>query len=191
MSRLKLALKITRILIKNRSLSAWFYQGLPEKRRLFFVISMDERNFSAETVFRTCQIVVTADGTRSFQYDPNGNMTVDRLAGSIQRRFDYTPFNKARRLVQIAGLEVHSSDFHYGPDRSRFLQRKIKNGQVGSRTHYIGSVEFEYQGLGSFVIDQIRRDGGGLVLEDIGLEDRSHLRSIVALSKPTARCMPA
>ena len=134
-----------------------------------------------------------AGGYRTFSYDANGNMILDQrqaFGGSLQtqRRFDYTPFNKLRRVTQENGMN-RSSDFHYGPDRSRFLQRKIEGGRVVSRTHYIGNVEFEYE-QESFMTAQIRRSVGGIAIEDLDISGRGklryqhkdHLGSIVALS---------
>ena len=84
--------------------------------------------------------------------------------------------------------------FHYGPNRSRFLQREVRGGgihalEVLSRTHYIGNVEIEFTGT-NLNQPRMRRDIGGVALEltepnghrNTRYQHKDHLGSIVALS---------
>ncbi|MEM1081935.1 MAG: RHS repeat-associated core domain-containing protein, partial [Pseudomonadota bacterium] len=136
-------------------------------------------------------------GDRTFQYDANGNLTTDLKNGQSERTFQYTTFNKVMQLDQQLGgaAPTRQSEFYYGPDRARFIQRNIQGGAIQSRTHYVGGVEFEYEGSTVDIQPNARRSVAGLVLQTIAsngyeqtfYQHRDHLGSLVALSTQSGR----
>jgi len=78
----------------------------------------------------------------------------------------------------------------YGPDRARFLKRKVEGDLVRGRTHYLGNVEFEFEN-DDLENPRIRRVIAGVAIEiiesDTGIgelryQHKDHLGSTVALS---------
>ena len=133
--------------------------------------------------------VATAQGERSYVYDDVGNLLREEVEGDPNRSFKYTSFNKVRRICQGQCGSGLDTDFHYGPDRSRFIKREVSGGVVQSRTHYVGGVEVVFKGS-DLSSPRIRRVVAGVAIEtieDTGLsvlryQHRDHLGSIVALS---------
>ncbi|MGB0513714.1 MAG: RHS repeat domain-containing protein, partial [Wenzhouxiangellaceae bacterium] len=133
--------------------------------------------------------VVTNTGTREFDYDYNGSVTQDRIGSVAERRFEYTAFNKLRRVCRFTCGAAAATEFHYGPDRARFLKRELDGATVQGRTHYLGSVEIEFDG-DDLDSPRIRRVIAGVAIEIIepsGIgtlryQHKDHLGSTVALS---------
>jgi RHS repeat-associated protein len=134
--------------------------------------------------------VVTDAGTRVFAYDNNGSVVQDRIGTTAQRSFEYTAFNKLRRVCRYTCGQAASTEFYYGPDRARFLKRELNGIMVQARTHYLGSVEFEFEG-NDLDAPRIRRVIAGVAIEiiesDTGIgtlryQHKDHLGSTVALS---------
>jgi len=138
--------------------------------------------------------IAESGGARTFQYSANGLLIHDEVNGVLDRSFSYTAFNKLQRVRR----DGQSSDFHYGPSRSRFLHRKSSNqeGQF-ERIHYVGSVEFVYYGANAPASDdqyaKARRAVSGVLLETLERSGESlesellyqhvdHLGSIVAFT---------
>lgn len=78
---------------------------------------------------------VTTAGNRTFTFDANGNVTIDRVNGIVDRQFDYANFDKLRRVRRGSD----AVEFHYGADRARTLKVERSNGVIvgrpGSGTH--------------------------------------------------------
>jgi len=134
--------------------------------------------------------VVTSNGTREFDYNNNGSMTRESIGTVTERSFEYTAFNKLRRVCQYECGNSVSTEFYYGPSRARFLKRKLNGAEVQDRTHYLGSVEIEFAN-GDLDTPRIRRIIAGVAIEiiesDTGIgelryQHKDHLGSIVALS---------
>jgi RHS repeat-associated protein len=133
--------------------------------------------------------VVTDAGTRVFAYDNNGSVVQDRIGTTAQRSFEYTAFNKLRRVCRYTCGQAASTEFYYGPDRARFLKRELNGIMVQARTHYLGSVEFEFEG-NDLDAPRIRRVIAGVAIEIIeatgiatlNYQHLDHLGSLVALS---------
>ncbi|WP_237067297.1 RHS repeat-associated core domain-containing protein [Microbulbifer guangxiensis] len=77
-------------------------------------------------------ICETTDGV-AYHYDASGNMISD----SSGRRLQYSTFDKPV-LIQKGG---HTTEFKYGPDRSRYLRVDTDNNGIRTETRYIGNVE--------------------------------------------------
>ena len=140
--------------------------------------------------------VNSTSGNRDFLYDKNGNLMLDRIGASVEREFAYTPFNKLRRVSTHDGALTLATAFFYGPDRARVLKRRYSENpqstSIEGRTHYIGNVEFEFEGAG-FDQRKSRRTIAGVAIEvtdpsqisNTRYQHRDHLGSIVALSTST------
>ncbi len=114
---------------------------------------------------------------RSYFYDLNGNLTSRQGSAGIEQEIRYTQFNKPETICVGACNSGSSTSFVYGASRARFIKRVEEGGQV-RRTHYVGSVEFEYLGdpngnaatpLSNVSLDVARREVAGVAL---GLVDR-------------------
>ncbi|WP_175453026.1 PQQ-binding-like beta-propeller repeat protein [Microbulbifer yueqingensis] len=74
----------------------------------------------------------TSDGV-AYHYDANGNMVSDTSGRSLE----YSTFDKPL-LIQKGG---HTTEFRYGPDRSRYLRIDTDSSGTRTETRYIGNVE--------------------------------------------------
>jgi len=118
-------------------------------------------------------------------------VTQDRLGTAVTREFQYTTFNKLKGICQGECFDSDSpkTEFYYGPDRVRFLKRKVEGDLVRGRTQYLGNVEFEFEN-DDLENPRIRRVIAGVAVEIIEHGDISnlhyqhldHLGSILALS---------
>lgn len=77
---------------------------------------------------------VTTAGSATYQYDTNGNMIADTFDGG--RSISYTTFDMAELITK----GTHSTQFKYGPDRSRYYRKDTSSGQT-TETWYIGNIE--------------------------------------------------
>lgn len=79
----------------------------------------------------------TDNGRVQYHYDANGNLTRDSANGSVGgRALVYTTFDKPVRIYRGG----HTTQFAYGPDRSRYLRTDVK-GSTSKVTRYLGNVE--------------------------------------------------
>ena len=136
--------------------------------------------------------ITQSDDDRKFHYDDNGNLIYDVVDGRADRELVYTAFNK---LKQVRRAQA-TSDFHYGPDRSRYLHRKLDGDTILERIHYVGGVEFVYEGNDlpgtgqNTQFTSARRSIAGVALEtlrrhsidELRYQHVDHLGSIVAFS---------
>jgi len=82
---------------------------------------------------------VTTAGGLSYIYDANGNNTssIDSNNASIvDRTLEYTSYDMVKKITK----GTNSSEFLYGPDRSRWQRKDSKNG-TPTTTTYMGNVE--------------------------------------------------
>ncbi|MBB3059200.1 FG-GAP-like repeat-containing protein, partial [Microbulbifer rhizosphaerae] len=77
-------------------------------------------------------VCATSDGV-TYSYDANGNMTSD----SSGRTLVYTTFDKPETITKGG----HTTEFRYGPDRSRYLRIDTDSSNNTTETRYIGNVE--------------------------------------------------
>ncbi|WMS87510.1 RHS repeat domain-containing protein [Pleionea litopenaei] len=88
-------------------------------------------------------------GTRTYEYDLNGNLENDKLNGAQLRHIDYNAFNKPTLITVSGGHKLSPLDqnttgasttaFFYGADQMRFKQVKTTSGEVET-TLYVGKV---------------------------------------------------
>ncbi len=81
-------------------------------------------------------VTSTSDG-RTYQYDNNGNITVERLNGTVSRTLNYTSFDKPYEIVK----GNHTTQFAYGAGRSRYWREDTDANGVITTTLYLGGVE--------------------------------------------------
>jgi hypothetical protein len=82
---------------------------------------------------------VTSACGNSYAYDANGRMT-SRAGSSIT----WTSFDKPKQINSGA----QSTEFRYGPDRSRYLQEQATSGTPDAVIHYAGTL-FEFEDTAS------------------------------------------
>ena len=95
-------------------------------------------------------------GTRSYQYDNNGNLITDQLDGSTLRTIDYNAFNKPTLITVNGGRKLSPTDsantgsstteFFYGANQMRYKQVKNANGEQET-TLYIGKAYEEVRSI--------------------------------------------
>lgn len=91
-------------------------------------------------------ITATTDGSKTYQYDKNGNMVSDKISGTTDRSFQYTTYDM---VSLINKSNVGSTAFRYGPDRARWERVDTKNN-IDTTTRYLGNIErieTEYTGV--------------------------------------------
>ncbi len=134
-----------------------------------------------------------AAGWQKLRYDNVGNMIAhEEVGGAILRAIEYSAFNKVRQINTPS--ETATTSFGYDAQRSRIVKWHTVAGST-VRTHYIGSVEFEYEAIdaGNSAYTEARRRVAGVAietLENYGTSVNSRLRftltdhqgSIVALT---------
>lgn len=128
---------------------------------------------------------VSSAGDRSFTYDRNGNLIEDQFNGVPDRTLSYSSFDKLRKVDREG---VGQTEFAYGPDRKRVVQRKSIDG-ITIRTHYVGAVEFDYLD-DDLMPNEVRRSTAGVALvttdafgdRTVRYQHRDHLGSIVMIS---------
>ncbi|MES1944210.1 hypothetical protein PC39_08844 [Salinisphaera sp. PC39] len=128
---------------------------------------------------------VTGNRGATYSYDANGNMTQGN-----SRSLTWTSFNKPATITKGQAY----SEFHYGPDRSRYLhiRDREEDGQLETTTiHYVGGLyERHQQGTGFTDKHYIRVDGQAVATKvyrsnatnDTHYLHRDHLGSIVAMT---------
>ncbi|MES1945527.1 hypothetical protein PC39_15469 [Salinisphaera sp. PC39] len=128
---------------------------------------------------------ITGNRGATYSYDANGNMTQGN-----SRSLTWTSFNKPATITKGQAY----SEFHYGPDRSRYLhiRDREEDGQLETTTiHYVGSLyERHQQGTGFTDKHYIRVDGQAVATKvyrsnatnDTHYLHRDHLGSIVAMT---------
>jgi RHS repeat-associated protein len=99
-------------------------------------------------------------GTRSYQYDNNGNLITDQLDGSTLRTIDYNAFNKPTLITVNGGRKLSPTDsantgsstteFFYGANQMRYKQVKNANGEQET-TLYIGKAYEEVRSINKTV----------------------------------------
>ena len=80
----------------------------------------------------------TGTVNKTFQYDANGNMAQDAVSGNASRTLSYNAVNKPTQITKGSA----TSDFKYGPNRSRFYKKVTGNGNT-IETYYLGSGSYE------------------------------------------------
>ncbi|MEM1081667.1 MAG: RHS repeat-associated core domain-containing protein, partial [Pseudomonadota bacterium] len=83
---------------------------------------------------------------RSYVYDDNGNLTARTHNGITELEIEYTVFNKAASICNgLCNSGVAQTHYGYGPGRARAIKWDQTDATM-VRTHYVGAVEFEYNG---------------------------------------------
>ena len=111
---------------------------------------------------------LTAAGGHTYRYDANGN----RLTGA-GRTLSYTAFNKVKRIVK----GTTTTDFEYGPGRSRYKRTDVVRTGTGTSTTvtlYLGNVEKVIAPDGSYTWKRYLAGGTVLVAQD---HDVMHTRT--------------
>ena len=132
-------------------------------------------------------------GSAHFAYDDNGNVIQEHETGqdaNPTRSFAYTPFNKAASIKQ----GTHTTEFEYGPDRSRTRRVDTVNTGAGTSvttTLYFGGAEKVIAPDGSytwkryvadgFLIEQTYNSHDTLTKEDTRHLLKDHLGSIALI----------
>ena len=136
---------------------------------------------------------LTQAGSAHFVYDANGNVIQEHETGQAAnptRSFAYTPFNKAASIKQ----GTHTTEFEYGPDRSRTRRVDTVNTGAGTSvttTLYFGGAEKVIAPDGSytwkryvadgFLIEQTYNSHDTLTKEDTRHLLKDHLGSIALI----------
>ncbi|WP_406828404.1 RHS repeat-associated core domain-containing protein [Microbulbifer sp. ARAS458-1] len=79
-----------------------------------------------------CATVDDMGEATQYNYDANGNM----ISGG-GRSLHYSTFDKLLRIEK----DGHTTEFQYGPDRSRYLRVDIDSSNKRTETRYLGNVE--------------------------------------------------
>ncbi|WP_158681600.1 RHS repeat-associated core domain-containing protein [Microbulbifer pacificus] len=79
-----------------------------------------------------CATVDDMGEATQYSYDANGNM----ISGG-GRSLHYSTFDKPLRIEK----DGHTTEFQYGPDRSRYLRVDIDSSNKRTETRYLGNVE--------------------------------------------------
>ncbi len=136
---------------------------------------------------------LTQADSAHFVYDANGNVIQEHETGQAAnptRSFAYTPFNKAASIKQ----GTHTTEFEYGPDRSRTRRVDTVNTGAGTSvttTLYFGGAEKVIAPDGSytwkryvadgFLIEQTYNSHDTLTKEDTRHLLKDHLGSIALI----------
>lgn len=141
-------------------------------------------------------------GTRTYEYDNNGNLTIDRINGAILRNIEYNAFNKPVLISVSGGRKLNPFDtqttqssttrFFYGADQMRFKQIKMTVSDSVT-TLYVDKIYEEVRSNNrvekklfiSDIAQQTEVTENGSTTFEIGFFHKDRLGSAIAISNET------